>query len=57
MSWNNVIPAWVIAGDSIITKYYNGEIDYASAKSKLVELDCPPSMIARLDEKQETRSD
>jgi hypothetical protein len=53
MSWNNVIPAWILVADSVIRQYHNGELDYERAKKKLQDLNVPESMMKRLDEKEE----
>jgi len=53
MSWNNVIPAWVLAAESVITQYHKGELDYARAKKKLEDLKVPEGMLKRLDEPKE----
>ena len=53
MSWNNVIPAWVLAADSVISQYHKGELDYDKAKAKLEVLDVPDGMMKRLDKTNE----
>jgi hypothetical protein len=53
MSWNNVIPAWLLAADSVISQYHKGELDYDRAKAKLEALDVPETMMKRLDETNE----
>ena len=57
MSWNNVIPAWLLAADSVISQYHKGELDYARAKAKLEALDVPETMMKRLDKPNEDRHD
>lgn len=51
MSWNNVMPAWVILGDRVIHDYQKGKLSYELAKEKLESLGCPESMITRLGDK------
>ena len=53
MSWNNVIPAWILAADSVIKQYHKGELDYDRAKAKLEELDVPDGMMKRLNKPDE----
>ena len=48
MSWNNVIPAWVMSGNAIISDYHARVIDLHTAETKLDELGVPPSMKKRL---------
>ncbi len=50
MSWNNVIPAWLIAADGVINQYAEGRLDYDRAKAKLEALGVPDTMMKRLDE-------
>lgn len=57
MSWNNVIPAWILVADSVITEYHAGRIDYDRAKAKLVDLNVPDTMLKRLDNKKERKDD
>lgn len=57
MSWNNVIPAWLLAADSVINEYHAGRIDYDRAKAKLVDLNVPDTMLKRLDNKEERKDD
>jgi hypothetical protein len=52
MSWNNVIPAWILAADSVINEYHAGRIDYERAKAKLKELHVPETMLERLNNKE-----
>lgn len=49
MSWSNVISAWILVADSIIHQYHKGELDYDTAKAKLIDLGVPDNMIKRLD--------
>lgn len=49
MSWNNVIPSWVISGEKAIKDFFEGNLSYEEAKQRLEDLGCPPSMIGRLD--------
>lgn len=49
MSFNNIIPAWVLAGDNVINLYRKGFIHKEEAIEKMKELGCSESMIARLD--------
>jgi len=53
MSFNNVIPAWVILGNSIINQYYEGRTSLEYAEKKLDDLGVPQSMKNRLYEKKE----
>jgi hypothetical protein len=53
MSWNNVIPAWLIVADSVINQYHKGELDYDRAKAELEALGVPDTMMKRLDETNE----
>ena len=48
VSWNNVLPAWVLTGDSIINQYHEGRIPLEVAEKKLDDLGVPPSMKQRL---------
>jgi hypothetical protein len=48
MSFSNVIPAWVIAGDGIINQYHEGRISLEYAEKKLDDLGVPQSMKNRL---------
>jgi hypothetical protein len=48
MSFNNIIPAWVILGDSIIKEYKEGLIDLKKAEEELDKLGVPQSMKDRL---------
>lgn len=53
MSWNNVIPAWVLAAESVINEYEAGRLDYDRAKAKLKDLRAPETMLERLNEKHD----
>jgi hypothetical protein len=53
LSWNNVIPAWVIVGDGIINQYHEGRIRLDVAEKKLDDLGVPLSMKQRLYEDKE----
>jgi len=53
MSFNNVIPAWVVAGDNTIQLYRKGHISLADAEKKLDDMRVPQSMKNRLYEKKE----
>lgn len=48
MSWNNIMPAWVLCGDKVISDYRKGLIDLRTAENKLDNLCVPKSMKARL---------
>jgi hypothetical protein len=50
MSWSGVIPAWLVAADSVINQYAEGRLDYDRAKAKLEALGVPDTMMKRLDE-------
>ena len=50
MSWSGVIPAWLVAADSVINQYAEGRLDYDRAKAKLEALSVPDTMMKRLDE-------
>jgi len=50
MSWNNAIPAWLVAADGVINQYAEGRLDYDRAKAKLEALGVPDTMMKRLDE-------
>ena len=52
MSWNNIIPVWVIKGERIVEDYKKGILHYVDAKEQMEELGCPPSMIGRLDKEK-----
>ena len=52
MSWNNVIPAWLLVADSVINEYHAGRIDYERAKAKLKELHVPETMLERLNKEE-----
>ena len=53
MSWNNVIPAWILVADSVIHQYHKGELDYDIAKAKLKEMHVPDTMLERLNKEEE----
>ncbi len=48
MSWNNITPAWAIAGDGVINEYHEGRINLEYAEKKLKDLNAPPGMTSRL---------
>jgi hypothetical protein len=48
MSFTNVIPAWVLAADSVINQYHEDRIDLERAEAKLKDLCVPQSMMDRL---------
>jgi hypothetical protein len=53
MSWNNVMPAWVIVGDGVIKQYHEGRISLEYAEKKLKDMGVPESMLNKLYEKEE----
>jgi len=53
VSWNNVIPAWVIVGDSVINQYHEGNLRLDVAEKKLDDLGVPESMKQRLYDNKE----
>ena len=56
MSWNNIIPAWVLSGDKAIIDYVEGFHSYEVAFDKLKQLNVPPSMFSRL-QKEKSKKD
>ena len=48
MSFNNIIPSWLLVADSIINQYDEGRIGFEEAETKLISLCVPESMINRL---------
>ena len=50
MSFNNIIPAWVIFADNALQNYINGLITYKAAKKFLKELCVTPKVMERLEE-------
>jgi len=50
MSFNNIIPAWVIFADNATQNYANGVITYETAKKSLKELCVTPKVMERLEE-------
>jgi hypothetical protein len=57
MSFSNVIPAWVIAGDGIINQYHDGRISLEYAEKKLDDLGVPQSMKNRLYKEEKEQHD
>jgi len=57
MSFNNVIPAWVLVGDSIINQYHEGRISLEHAEKKLDDLGVPQSMKNRLYKEEKEQYD
>jgi hypothetical protein len=57
MSFNNVIPAWVIAGDGIINQHHEGRISLEYAEKKLDDLGVPQSMKNRLYKEEKEQYD
>ncbi len=55
MSYTNIIPAWVLAADSVINQYDEGRLDFERAEAKLISLAVPKSMMNRLYEIKEQR--
>jgi len=52
MSWNNIIPAWLIVADKAIIDYVEGAHSYEVALDKLKELHVPYTMVTRLDKEK-----
>ena len=55
MSYTNIIPAWVLAADSVINQYDEGRLDFERAEAKLISLAVPKSMMNRLYELKERK--
>ena len=52
MSWNNVVPAWLVASGGVVDKYHKGKLPLEEARAKLQELGAPESVMARLGVEQ-----